>query len=110
MRSPVAHRPAQAIDPETPEPRRVVPAAPLPSRAAVLGAHEDGQGLVDIAVDGLELPPGVAGAEVGAPRSKDAAQVAGSIPVPSGPRRSCKPNPPASGARRGSRGAGRSGG
>src|SRR5215218_6413980 len=66
MRCPVPHPSAEAIDPQIPQPgpgEAVGPVAVVTE--AVLDAGEDGQALVDVAVDPGELPRGVAVAESG---------------------------------------------
>src|SRR5215211_8469069 len=76
MRSPLPHPSAEAIDPQIPQPGPGEAVGPVAVVAeAVLDAGEDGQALVDIAVDHGELPRGVAVAEVGAPAAQDAVEV-----------------------------------
>ena len=58
MRSPVAHRSGEAVDPEALEPSPGVATAPVAPRPSVLGAGEDGQTFVGVPVDGGELAAG----------------------------------------------------
>src|SRR5437588_13094916 len=52
MRRSVAHRSAEAMDPEALVPGLVVVTGPVAPLESVLSAHEDGQAFVDVAVDG----------------------------------------------------------
>src|SRR5215211_9440039 len=67
MRSPIAHRAAELVDPEALVPGVAEPAGPVAATEPVFGAGEDGEPFVDVAVDGGELPARIAPPEVVTP-------------------------------------------
>src|SRR5437899_555400 len=75
MRSPVAHRSGEAVNPEVGGPPVVEPAGPSASRDPVFDAGQEGQPFVHIAVDGVELPRRVPVAEVRPPPPEHGVEV-----------------------------------
>ena len=67
MRTPRANSSGEAVDAEALQPPVIEPAAPVESLESVLDAGQPGQALMDVTVDGCELPAGVAVPEVVAP-------------------------------------------
>src|SRR3954451_15370304 len=69
------HRPVQAIDAELVDPFVVEAVDPVAALESVLGAGEDREAFVDVAVDLGELPPGVPVAEVVGPTTDNVVDV-----------------------------------
>src|SRR5919198_5074655 len=67
------HRPGQAMDAELGRPLMVEAGNPVAALESVLGAGEEREAFVDVAVDLAELPPRVV-AEVVAPTAQDAVE------------------------------------
>src|SRR5918996_4101658 len=68
-------RSVQAMDAELGRPLVVKAGDPVAALESVLGAGEEREAFVDVAVDLGELPPGVAVAEVVAPTTQDAVEI-----------------------------------
>src|SRR3954447_10759629 len=70
-----SHRPVQAIDAELVRPLVIEAGDPVAALESVLGAGEEREAFVDVAVDLGELPAGVAVAEVIAPTTQHAVEI-----------------------------------
>src|SRR5438067_3565430 len=75
MRRRPAYGSGEAVDPEPGDPPVGETGGPVPAPQPVFPAGEDRQPLVDIAVDRVELPPGVPVAEVRTPASQHGVEV-----------------------------------
>src|ERR671930_2460297 len=69
------HRPVQAIDAELGRPLIVEAGNPVAALESVLGAGDEREAFVDVAVDLVELPPRVPVAEVVAPTTQNAVEI-----------------------------------
>src|SRR5215211_6941103 len=67
MRNPGPDASREAVHAEAGHPRMIEAGGPVPAVQSVLGAGEDREPLVDVVVELVELPPGVAVAEVVGP-------------------------------------------